>query len=58
MKAAYEFIAGNSFVTPVGLALAVLAAYLLEHARLPYAGLALVVILLATLTVSVFERVN
>ncbi|MBV9278324.1 MAG: hypothetical protein JOZ97_08820 [Candidatus Eremiobacteraeota bacterium] len=58
MKAAYEFLVGNSIVTPIGLALAVAAAYALLHARLGYAGVALVGILLATLALSVFERVN
>ena len=56
MKAAYEFLVGNSFVTPVGLAIAVAAASALLHAKLAYAGAALVAILLATLAFSVFER--
>lgn len=56
MKAAYEFLAGNSFVTPIGLALAVVAAYALLRWHNPYAAPALVSILLATLAASVFER--
>ena len=56
MKAAYEFLIGNSVVTPIGLAIAVGAAFLLVRAGSTYASLALIVLLLATLAFSVFER--
>ncbi|MDQ6933288.1 MAG: hypothetical protein M3160_08965 [Candidatus Eremiobacteraeota bacterium] len=58
LSAIYEFIAGNSRVTPLGLLAAVLVAVLLprgEHAAwVPalYLG-----VLLATLAASVFEKV-
>jgi len=58
MKAAYEFLVGNSFVTPIGLAIAVLAAFALSRVSSAYAGIALLAILLATLTFSVFEKTN
>jgi len=58
MKSAYEFLVGNSFVTPIGLAIAVLVALVLLRVSSAYAGLALIVVLLATLAISVFEKVN
>jgi hypothetical protein len=59
VKAAYEFVAGNSAVTPLGLALGVAVTLALLHANLaPYAGAAFIVALIATLAGSVFEKPN
>jgi hypothetical protein len=59
MKAAYEFLAGGSLVTPIGLAIAALVALGLVHAKLfSYAGAALVLVLVITLAGSVLERPN
>lgn len=57
MKAAYEFVAGNSLVTPLGLAIAVLSALVVLHAKLAaYAGAIFVFVLIATLAGSIFEK--
>ena len=58
MKAAYEFLVGNSVVTPIGLGIAVALAFALLRAGSAYAGVAFVVVLLATLAFSVFEKPN
>ena len=58
VKAAYEFLVGNSFVTPIGLAIAVLVVFGLLRINSAYAGVALIAILLATLAISVFEKPN
>ena len=57
MKFIYDFIAGNSRVTPAGVAVAAVAAAMLVRAGLPLAaGAALAALLLATLAGSVFEK--
>lgn len=56
MNALFKFVAGNSRVTPVGVALAVLAAALLAH-RLPWIAFFYPAILLVTLAFSTLERV-
>ena len=58
VKAAYQFLVGSSLVTPIGLAITVFVALALTRAAPAYAGLGLIVILLATLTFSVFEKPN
>jgi hypothetical protein len=58
VKAAYEFLVGNSFVTPIGLGIAVLVALVLLRVSSTCAGIALIVVLLGTLAISVFEKVN
>jgi len=59
VKAAYEFVAGNSVATPLGLAIAVIAALALQHARLAiYTGAVFMLILIVTLAASVFEKPN
>ena len=59
MKAAYEFVAGNSVATPLGLAIAVIAALALLHAKFAAnAGAVFMLILIVTLAVSVFEKPN
>ncbi|MDE2483199.1 MAG: hypothetical protein KGN02_13560 [bacterium] len=49
----YDFITGGSFVTPVGLALALLAVLLLPHFRLE----SFVLVIIATVVASTFERI-
>ncbi|GAC1356276.1 MAG: hypothetical protein NVSMB31_16910 [Vulcanimicrobiaceae bacterium] len=57
MKFAYDFIAGNSRVTPFGVLAAAAVAFALARAGFPvYAGIAFVVVLLATLAGGVFEK--
>jgi len=57
MKAAYEFLIGNSLVTPIGLAIAVAVGLVLVHAKqLAYAGASFTIVLVATLAVSLFEK--
>lgn len=56
MKAAYKFIAGNSLVTPVGVAIALIAAWFMRGFVL--APEIFVGILIATLSAATFERVT
>lgn len=57
MKFLYDFVAGNSRVTPAGVAVAAVAATLLVHAGMTLAaGITLAAVLLATLAGSVFEK--
>ena len=57
MRFLYDLLAGNSRITPFGVAAAAIAATLLVRAQLytPAAGV-FVVILLATLTAGVLEK--
>lgn len=57
MKFIYDFVAGNSRVTPVGVVLAAVATAALVRAGLTVAaGAVLAAVLLATLAGSVFEK--
>lgn len=57
MKAIYKFVAGNSRVTPLGVALAAAAAGLMARSELRAAGgIIFLGILVLTLTASVFEK--
>lgn len=56
MKRAYEFVTGNSTVTPIGAAVAILLALLFHSCA--WAPYAFVAVLLVTLAGSVFERVH
>ena len=56
MNAIFKFVAGNSRVTPVGVALAVLAAVLLSH-RFAWIAVLYPALLLGTLALSTLERV-
>ena len=56
MKAAYKFIAGNSRVTPVGVAIAMITGWLLRETA--FAPEVFVGILIATLSAATFERVT
>ena len=57
MKFLYDFIAGNSRVTPVGLVIAAAAAaFAVRNGQPVIAGAAFVAILLATLAGSVLEK--
>lgn len=58
MKRAYKFIAGNSRVTPLGIALAVALAVLLRHALGWWAAPCYLVLLLGTLAVTTLEPVQ
>lgn len=58
MKRAYKFIAGNSRVTPIGIAAAVGAALGLRHALGGWAPAVFVGILLVTLAASTCETVQ
>lgn len=55
MKAILKFVTGNSVVTPAGVALA--AAAVLLSRGVSWIGLLYVVLLIATLAISTFERV-
>ncbi|MDP9111524.1 MAG: hypothetical protein M3M96_07830 [Candidatus Eremiobacteraeota bacterium] len=57
MKAIYKFVAGNSRLTPVGVALAAIAALLLARGEQRVAAsVVFLLILILTLTASVFEK--
>ena len=56
MKAAYKFIAGNSRITPIAVALALLLGWLMRSSA--WAPEAVVAILVAGLCASSFERVT
>lgn len=56
MKRVYRFIAGNSLVTPVGAAAALLVAWFFHGQS--WTPFAFVGVLVAALAASVFERVN
>ncbi|MDP9016986.1 MAG: hypothetical protein M3N19_01530 [Candidatus Eremiobacteraeota bacterium] len=57
MNFLYDFIAGNSRVTPFGVLATAAVTFALVRAGLPgYAGIALVVLLVATLAGGVFEK--
>jgi len=58
MKRAYRFIAGNSIVTPIGIAAAVIAVTLFRHGLGWWAAPAYLGILLATLAATTFEPVQ
>ena len=57
MKAIYKFVAGNSRITPIGVAIAATAAALLARSNLRLAGsIVFLIVLVLTLTASVFEK--
>lgn len=56
MKAVYKFIAGNSRVTPLGVAVALIAAWLMRGSA--FAPEVFTGILIATLSAATFERVT
>lgn len=57
MKFIYDFVAGNSRVTPAGVTLAALSAAFLVHAGYAAAGASVFVgVIVATLAGSVFEK--
>lgn len=58
MKRAYKFIAGNSAVTPLGIAAALAAAVFFRHALGWWAAPAYLAILLLTLAATTFEPVQ
>jgi len=58
MKRAYKFVAGNSRVTPIGIALAVTAALLFKSVLGWWAAPMYLGILLATLAVATLEPVQ
>ena len=58
MKRAYKFIAGNSRITPIGIAVAVGAAVALRHPLGWWAPLCYLAILLATLAAATLEPVQ
>lgn len=56
MKGILKFVTGNSAITPIGVAAAVLLAVLFRH-ELAWTGAVYVVLLIVTLAASTFERV-
>jgi hypothetical protein len=58
VKQAYKFIAGNSRITPIGIALAVAYALAFRHGFGWQTGAIFIAILLATLAASTFEPVQ
>lgn len=58
MRRAYKFIAGNSRVTPLGIAAALAAVFVFRHALGWWAAPAYLAILLATLALSTCEPVQ
>lgn len=58
MKRAYKFIAGNSRITPVGVAAAVCAALALRQQHASWVPAVFLGILLLTLAASTFETVQ
>ena len=57
MNAIYKFVAGNSRRTPIGLAIAAVAAGFMAHDDLRVAGgIVFLIVLVLTLTASVFEK--
>lgn len=57
MKAIYKFVAGNSRVTPIGVAIAAAGAALMARSDLRVAsGIVFLTVLVLTLTASVFEK--
>jgi hypothetical protein len=58
MKAAYKFIAGNSRITPIGIAIAAIAAAVLHQTLGLWIAPVYAAILLGTLAVSTFEPVQ
>lgn len=58
MKQAYKFIAGNSRLTPVGIAIAIAATLVFRHALGWWAAPAYLGILLATLAAATLEPVQ
>jgi hypothetical protein len=57
MKSIYKFIAGNSRVTPVGLAVAAILAYAFRDRLGWWSAAVYLLVLLVTLGLSVFETV-
>ncbi len=58
MKRAYRFIAGNSVVTPIGIAVAAIAIGVFRHDLGWWAAPVYLGILLATLAAATFEPVQ
>jgi hypothetical protein len=58
MKQAYKFIAGNSLVTPFGIALAIALVLIFRHSLGWQMNAIFLAILLATLAASTFEPVQ
>lgn len=58
MKRAYRFIAGNSVVTPIGIAVAAIAVSIFRNGLGWWAAPAYLGILLATLAAATFEPVQ
>lgn len=58
MKRFYKFVAGNSRVTPAGIALALAVVLAFRHTLGWWAAPAYLAILLATLAVTTFEPVQ
>jgi hypothetical protein len=58
MKRAYKFIAGNSRITPVGIAVAVVAALVLRGGLGAWTGVVYVGILALTLAIATGEPVE
>lgn len=58
MRRVYAFIAGNSRVTPAGIALAVIAALLLRERAVVWSAPVYLIVLLGTLAFATGERVQ
>jgi hypothetical protein len=58
VKQAYKFIAGNSRITPIGIALAVVYVVVFRHGPQWQTDVIFIAILLATLAASMFEPVQ
>lgn len=58
MKRVYKFIAGNSRVTPFGIAAAVMLALFLGHALAWWSAPIYLAVLLLTLAITTFEPVQ
>ncbi|HEY8313405.1 MAG TPA: hypothetical protein VIG51_04450 [Candidatus Baltobacteraceae bacterium] len=58
MKSVYKFVAGNSRTTPAGLAIAAVVAFALRDRLGWWSAVVYIAVLIVTLAVSTFERIQ